>query len=404
MLARSTLSLIGLSLTALITPLQSLAHSYPLKYDANSGLYSIKLYAGKQQEPIEALVDTGSANLNFISRDTKCNQCIYFGKDSYLNLLDSGVKLLYPDTFYDVRYGSGDGTMKAYKGMIGFSKDSQISALFSVYTSGTHVSNILGLAFQNIAAPSLYPFEPYFDSIIKHYNYRGFALAMCGKHNSHMLVGLKDLYSQVPPSTIQFAPIVVKKYYVTLLNKIYADTANGGKKELLSYSNPITKTAIIDSGTSGYVVLSQPDRQTVVDYIYNHTPKSVHSNLSNDFWNNDVCVNKTLIDFSKFPSFTFALGKADAPNESIDIHVGPEDYINSDGCGENSVHMGFLSLGHFNKKKLPRKYVNDFPSLKILGSTFMSHHLVIFDRDPRQDGDFGRIGFIRLNKECQIPS
>lgn len=366
---------------------------YPLHYNATQGLYSVKLYVGKQQQPLYALVDTGSSNLNFISTSTKCSDCIFFINNNLLNIAESGIKQLYKDSFYGLRYGTGSGVLQAYSGKVGLSPTTQVPTEFSVYTTGTHVSNILGLAYKNIAVPALYPLQPYFDAIIKHAHLNGFALRLNGlQAPSSITIGLDNLFKTLKPQHVHYAPIVTNKYYVTLLDGIYG-VVNNKRQRIISYSSPITKTAIVDSGTGGYIILPAYDRQQVVNYISKHTPQKLRQRLGNAFWKDNLCINNSYIDFKQFPNISFALAKSEAIHKSIFITLKPHDYITSGGCGRGSSHLAFSTMNTAQKRKLPRKYVNDYPSLKILGTPFMEHRLVIFDRSPRTKTQFGQIGF-----------
>jgi hypothetical protein len=386
----------------LLCSLNTMAATFPLNYNLAHGLYSVKLYVGNQKKPIDTMVDTGSANLNFITNKTKCKNCVHFNGASLLNIKDSGAKKIYKDTFYVIHYGSAGGYLLPYTGKVGFSKSTQIPTIFSGYAQGTHISNILGLAYKNIASPAMYPLKPYFNTVMQHYRVHGFALALCGQlGHSHITIGLKKLYSRINPRNIQFAPISVNKYYITMLNSISGVLKNGKQKTLISYHSPYTKTTIIDSGTGGFIVLPTNDHNKIIKFIYSHTPKSAHAVLGKGFWNSNTCVNKSLINYKQFPNLIFTLEKAGAPKKSIDIKLRPQEYITASGCSASTVQLSFLTMNRDMKRELPRRYMNHIPSLKVLGTPFFEHRLVIFDRGPYKGNKFGRIGFVNLNNQCK---
>lgn len=367
----------------------AIAQRYPLTYHPDSGAYTVRLYVGKQHDPVDVVVDTGSSNLNFVSTQTKCGVCA-FGV-SKLSLSKAEISALNQQDYFDMRYGNGAGALQMYKGLVGFSKTRQVSTEFSVAKSGENLSSILGLAYKTIAAPQLYPLQPFFDTLQQHFHYNGFSLNLCAQSGkSYLQLGLKHSAKK----SIQYTPIVTKNYYVVLLNGIYGKTVHQGYQPVVSFGPAkMLKTAVLDSGTTARVYLPRFAVHGIVDYIKKHTPAAADQGLPDSFWYQGHCLNKALIDRQQFPVLSFAFAKASDSTKSIYIDLTPKQYITSGGCGAFGEHFVFMqapSSGGGARHKMS-SYT---PQLKILGTPLFEGYDVFFER---KQGKEGRIGFAKAS-------
>lgn len=378
---------------------ETVGEQFPLSYSTSHGAYKIHLYVGKQKTPISCLVDTGSANLNFLSNKTKCTNCDK--KGSILNESLAEVKPRYPGSkaYFDMHYGKGGGLLRVFDGPVGLSKHDMIPVSFSVYTQGEGIGSTLGLGFSSIAAPPLFPIRPFFDSLEANNHSSIFSLKLCaGRGNSYLTIGPEKIDAFEKHHNVMYTPIVSRGFYTILLNQISAVTQTGDDPIDKFGPNPILKTAILDSGTTGEIILPQADQQKIIIYLYEHTSRSNQS-LPQFFWKNNACINDKAIDFSHFPSLDFSFVQWKHPAQSIHVIVSPNNYLTHSGCSKNAVHIAFVPTTSLRKSfhNIPlslRKFISNMPSSKILGAPFLGSHTIIFNRSRAVKTFFGNKGII----------
>lgn len=385
---------------SILVSTSALATKFPLTYHPGYGSYTIDLKVGKQPSAIPALVDTGSANLNFITKKTRCVSCAQ--NYNFLNIKQSGVKAHFIGSYYDLRYGSGDGLLHMYYGKVAFGPKYFLDMPFSVFVAGQDVSSIMGLAYRTVAAPVLYPLNTIMDYLSKKYEISGFALRLCRNDSkSYIDFGLTNIASDIGPERVQYTPIVSRKYYVVLLNGVYGSV--GSKKQLIHQFGPapMLKTAIVDSGTTGRLYFPTPVYKQITKFVQTHTPQKYTKDLPKQFWTQSVCIPKSAIELSKFPTLYFALQDAADAKKSIYVALYPTNYISNGGCGIGSLHFTFAPLpqkAYSLESKFHKNIIfkDKIPQLKILGTPFFENDVVIFDRNrpPYYPGsrNFGRVG------------
>jgi hypothetical protein len=359
--------------TLIITPFSSFAItksiSVNLNYTPASGIYTMPLKIGNNI--YDVILDTGSANLNLVGDKQICKECSGILTKKGYRPGKSGVA--FPN-YFKMAYGSGAGKMQVYRdkihiGGVTFPYD------FSVFLKAKDVGHDFGLGYRHIAMPGRSPLPTLFESIVKHTGVADqFSLLFCGTHGNSKIVFGKN--PEINYDQVKQIPVAQKSFYTVLLNGI--NTEDG--KSLVTYGpEDTTQTAILDSATTGSIILPDSSIHKITNYVKAYIKQKGVHNIPEYLWN-QRCVKKELIDTSKFPTlkilFTNYLGK----KGSVVLDIKPESYLTSGSCGKGYRRFAFISMGHPETKKIHgshrlKKYQR---TQKILGTPFFEGRWAIF--------------------------
>lgn len=385
MLKRYVIALLSfLSLSGLLCAKQ---FNFPLQYKPDYGIYTAILSLSDNKNPIEFIVDTGSANFLVRGDRAICKQCHSFITDKPLAVNKEKLS----DKAEHVRYGSARMTFRIYQDKLWLKDESPFCFQFAVATSGEHISNIWGLAYQVLAMPHNNPLPTLFNAMRNKLNFVDqFKLLLCGdKGKSYLSFST----THQPLNTKLVTPIVDNFFYNAQLTGI-----KSGEDRIIQFKPGYYQSALLDSGTGGLIVLPRIDRNSILNYVFRHTSKQ-NQLLPKPFWEKNACLLKKDIDFSRLPTLQFGFVDANNPKQSMYLNLPPEAYVNAGGCPQGSARLVFVEnamISHHYKKH-PHKQLlfHRLPDV-IIGTPIFEQYEVIFDR-----GEPAKIGFVPSKELCR---
>ena len=200
------------------------------------GVYMATLALGSPAQDLDAIIDTGSANLVVMGAD--CAGCVSvdYRPSASSTAQDQSVD-------FSLQYGSASLAAKLVKDLTGLPCGERVEATFGVATEVAHLpASILGLAYAPLAAPANAPVQPWFDAMVEAGVFQDlFSLRLCGpgRPGSHLKLGGVD--PTVDLDKVNYAAVVEERYYA-----VAPPTFSIGGAILGSGA----ATTIVDSGTT----------------------------------------------------------------------------------------------------------------------------------------------------------
>jgi hypothetical protein len=378
---KTLLTLTGLLLSSLTSYAESI--KAPLHYQSDSGAYTMRVWVGCQPpQPIDAVADTGSANVNFLGNQKLCPNCL-----SDLNqpsLYTPSVCATAYQDYFNMFYGIGNGRLRIYHDDLRLSPSGKAIPLnFSIYTQGQHINNVIGLAYDTIAEPKEYPLLPFLPVLEKAYQLAPIlSLKLCDQRDGSQLGIGASLLSPETARGWQYTPIVRKDFYTVLLQGI--SDKNSQKSVIHFGPSQMNQLSVLDSGTMGLIILSPQEANKIKQYLQNYYQQQTGQALPQAFWQQNECIDKRAINFSAFPTLQIHLAKWDHPGETIALDLSPERYLNMGGCGNGFVRLAFMGQDTYqasNKSfKDPSKVTPLNRQLKIIGTPLFENYIVTIYR------------------------
>ncbi|MGB0591755.1 MAG: pepsin-like aspartyl protease [Myxococcota bacterium] len=323
------------------------------------GVYMATLALGTPAQEVNAIIDTGSANL--VVMGPGCDGC-----DAVDYNPETSTTASEPGAAFTVMYGSAALSATTNSDMVGLPCGDSVEASFGVATEVAHLpSSILGLAYQSLAEPSGAPLTPWLDAMVDGGVLADiFSLRLCGagRSGSHLKLGGMD--ESVDASALAYTPIVEERYYaISPPSFSMGETALGEG----------AATSIVDSGTT-LMLVPQSVHQALVSVLKAAAEaQGVSAQIPDGVWTesaSDISARATLTEaeVAALPPLTMTL-KGEATGDTFQLQVPPERYFRRASSGD--VYLG----------------VRPGPGMTILGQVFMEGLDVVFDRAQ------SRIGF-----------
>ena len=326
--------------------------------DAQHGLYVATLEIGTPAQEVDAIIDTGSANL--VVMGPGCEGCagVDYDPQASTTASDEG------DAF-QIAYGSAALSAMEMTDLVGLPCGDPIQASFGVATQVAHLpASILGLAYASLAGPSEAPLTPWFDVMVNGGVLADiFALRLCGpeRSGSHLKLGGTDESTDL--ARLRYTPIVEARYYA-----IAPPTFALGETEVGSAAS----LTIIDSGTTLMLVPYEVHQALVTALKAAADAQGVSAQIPEGVWTespSDISARAALseAEVAAFPPLTLTL-KGEATGDTFEIEVTPERYLRRASSGD--VYLG----------------IRPGPDMTILGQVFMEGLDVVFDRGATRIG------------------
>ncbi len=376
-----------------------------LNYEKEYGAYILPLVVGKGAKSIDFVIDTGSANLMVVGTKQTCPTCkAVITKQRYHPDPKQKVKA----KTAKIHYMHGGGQFSQYHEAVELQNGMHVEAQsLGSYTQGEALSNILGLAYQSIAVPKGQAGRTLFDALNAKYSLDDtFALSLCGPgKQSQLFLGKPRLTSKL--TSVATLPVVVKGEYALQLEAITV-----GGKTVVSYQNDnVTNLAVIDSGTTNKMVLTQAKQQQIQDSLRSHyQAQDKKTQIPAAFWQGDNCVAKTLIKRELLPavSFVFAGNKG----KRVSLPLPSTNYVTNSGCPQGMLKFAFSGVkSHPPERRHPN--VHNKPKSEsvlsaVIGTPLLEHYFVEFTKespaqikfypslcDKKHEGRGGRIAEVK---------
>ncbi len=344
------------------------SYTLPLNFNLKHATYSLDVRFGQDSpQTLPLMIDTGSSNLVVVGDESFCKECSYLNHYPPIKLTPELKSL---KERFKIKYGLGQGTLQSYQTTVTLNDTLTLPNFkFAIFKEGQKLNNTLGLAYRTIALPPEDPQPTFFERLNQAYGLNDeFSLLLCdNRHDSFITFGPNEIKDDTPLATLA---IEQKKFYQVPLLQIGA-----GKKHALTSINKKNIT-IVDSGTSGKIVLPKDHFKALISYLKEHTSKKNQA-LSKTFWKGRSCVKKKRVDEKRFPTLYFTF--KDLKGKSVQLPLPPERYITENSCGKGYLRLAFISEPQ-----------TDFI---ILGTPFLEQYRTRFQqRNP------ARVSFYQSNK------
>lgn len=322
------------------------------------GVYMATLALGTPAQEVNAIIDTGSANL--VVMGPGCEGC-----DAVDYRPETSTTASEPGAAFTIMYGSAALSATTTTDMVGLPCGDSVEASFGVATQVAHLpSSILGLAYQSLAEPSDAPLTPWLDAMVDGGVLADiFSLRLCGagRSGSHLKLGGMD--ATIDASALTYTPIIEERYYGIAPPSFSLGEAALGDGAM---------TSIIDSGTTLMLVPQAVHQALVTALKAAAEAQGVSAQIPDGVWTgsaSDISARATLseAEVGAFPPLTLTL-QGEGSRDAFQLQVPPERYFRRASTGD--VYLG----------------VRPGPGMTILGQVFMEGLDVVFDRAEKRIG------------------
>lgn len=343
----------------------------PLHYYPQYGIYTATVEVGKKnQQTVEAIVDTGSSNVVFTADESYCPSCKKALTKGAINPEKMDIYNTNKTLF--LNYGSAKDTATIYIAPIQYSEDKQLAMEIFVLKDSNQPSSIIGMIHHDLRE-SMIKFTPFLVKLTDNFNkYSELTFVLCANQGkSYYHLGPMKL----PTSSFQSQLLPSKFYEINTAGFFTHD-----KKPIATPDNKLSG-AILDTGTGGFILLTQNLYKPLFDYIYAHAGNK-NKKLNAKFWSNNYCILQKGIDFKSFP--TVKIGFQSIDKKSIYyLTLPPTTYINQAGCDEGYVRLVFMAglvPNHPTAKRNHHRYssANTIPQM-IIGTSLLDDYALRID-------------------------
>lgn len=348
----------------------------PLQYYPEYGLYTVTLSIGQQaKERLEAVVDTGSAALVLVPSVRHCPQCIHAYTKGYVNPHQIDIKNRHATLRLD--YGSSFDTLAEYEGAVGFNllTDPVWMSMYLIKKSSQPVS-ILGLVPHNIKINAIRS-TPFIRKITNEFaTHKHLNFVLCGtRGDSYLEFGQNPLPSPDIATTLFMTP-----FYEIGVSGFYDDHQKPIAKTKSAYS-----PAVLDTGTGGFIVLSNHLYEPLHRYLYASSGQS-NQKLNKRFWNKNYCVPRNAVDFKSFPVLNIGVASLSGGAPQF-FKLPPTAYINRAGCPEDYVRLVFntpqsQTLFTSIRNHHTRTAMGRTPEM-VIGTSLLNHYAFSIQYQPQ---------------------
>jgi hypothetical protein len=343
------------------------AITIPLQYYPSEGIYTADLRIGKPptSQTLAAIVDTGSAVLVVVADHETCSSCLHSFTKGHVN--PNRLHLSQEKLITRIAYGSANDHVKEYEGPIDIASftPSQWMKIYVIYQSNQPTS-VLGLIPHNLKFDPIHS-TPFIRKITQDFHTHTEAtFILCGRHgNSYLQIGKMNLPT----------PNATTKLFITPFYEINVGGIFDEQYKPIGWSGHAVKPAILDTGTGGFIVLSNHLYQSLSRYLYAKAG-SKNPKLDAKFWHQNYCVLRNQIDFKTFP--LLRIGIAPLVGHQLQyLDLPPESYISSAGCPKDYVRMAFSStppkLSTAKHNDSVRKSMGKTPEM-VIGTSLFNHY------------------------------
>ena len=365
--------------------------SSPLKYYNHWGfnqVYTLPVDVGGQS--IEAVLDTGSANLLVIGDQSICPNCKNeYGYTSVYKQSASGK-------FLDYSWGMsflplGKATVSGFQDRVSFAGVNLSQYQLGLVTAEQGIPNIWGIGYRDSARPAASPQTPLFDALASAAHWRNqFSLRLCGlKVGSNITLGGFDSVLSTRLSEVQWTPIVDRSQYGIIAKRVYVNGSGNSTNPEWSWTPEFGETLLVDSGTNPIVLPSL----TVSKLIALLKDVAIKNGISlpDDFWPGSSgpggYANLSPSNIGKFPDILLDLEEYGDTKKVFTLKITPQYYFQTRDDGKQ-----FLGIEAGDE-------------VNILGTVFMENYLVLFDRGSIDSSAYvdptARVGFLPIAGLCR---
>ncbi len=336
---------------------------------------------------IETVLDTGSSNLLVIGDATQCPGCVNeYGYDSTYTPSASGHALTSAWTMNFLPIGSA--TVNGHQDTAKFAGVTLPNFSFGLVIEEQGIPNIWGLAYAQLARPSLAPQPPLFDTLVQAQNLQNqFSLRLCGsKTGSRAVFGGFD--SAVAMEQVKWTPIQGKNWYVINVTSMDMQPS-GDLTSSWSWQPSESETLIVDSGTNPLVLPS--DQVDALVVVLKEIATAASISIPDAFWPTTGPGSATALtdaQVAQFPPITLTLENQQDAANPVSLSISPSIYFQTQADGQR-----FLGIEPGSS------------SLFILGTVLMENYVTLHDRGslsvtaPNPD-PAARLGFFPVAGLC----
>lgn len=358
---------------------------YPFNF-----VYTMNLTLGNQS--IEAVVDTGSANLLVLGDSTLCTSCV--NDYGFTSLYSKGANSLSLDTSWYMNFAPiGFANIQGYQDNLKAFGNTLSTYSFGVVTSEKGIPNIIGLGYKAVASPTDSPQTPVFDSLISKYKFNNqFSTTLCGtKKGSNLTIGGYDSVLSSVLSKVQWTSISQRKWYQVSLSKMYTSetTAFGFATSQWSWEPTSSDNVIVDSGTNPLVIPSAQIEPLVA--VLKSFASSNSINIADSFWPTSSAKGSFATiadaDIAKFPDLKFDFPTFSDENKNFTLTVKPSMYFQT--RADNGQRYLAIQGGS---------------GPYILGTAFMESYVVLHNRgafNSASTDSSAKVGFYPSDSFCR---
>lgn len=356
---------------------------YPFNF-----VYTANLTIGGQN--IEAVVDTGSANLLAIGDAEHCPNCVNsYGYDSTYTPGSTSTEL--SDKWFMNFAPIGQASVQAYQDSVSYEGYNLPTYQFGMVYNEENIPNIWGIGYKAVARPSHNPQTPFFDALVSKYNFKNqFSMTLCGtKNGSSITIGGYDPKLSSVLSKVVWTPVTQKIWYSIEVKKMYtAETALDlvqGSQWVWTPSS--SDNIIVDSGTNPLVIPAAQISSLVT--VLKSYASTYGITISDSFWPTSSAKGSYATisdsDIAKFPVIHLDVPSFDDSSTTITLSISPKVYFQT----RPDTRQRYLGI-HAGS------------SINILGTVLMENYVVLHERGNLQDttDDTAKVGFYPISSFC----
>ena len=327
-------------------------------------------------QTIETVMDTGSSNLLVIGDASHCVGCV--NEYGYTSTYTPGAGSTALSSSWTMNFAPiGSAKVTGYQDAVKVDGISLPAFSFGMVVQEKEIPNIWGLAYSQLANPSIAPQMPLFDSLVQARNLEDqFSLKLCGrKSGSRIVLGGFDTDAKL--DQVKWTPIQGKRWYtvsVSRMSLMPTTSASTWTWDPIAFD-----TLIVDSGTNPLVLPS--DQVAILVSVLQEVAENAGISIPTTFWpTTGQGGTATLSDaeIAKFPPIVLTLDNQQDLTTSISLSISPSIYFQTQEDGQR-----FLGIE-------PGR-----GSFSILGTVFMENYVVLHDR-----GSVNRLGFFPVAGLC----
>lgn len=338
----------------------------PLKYYnfyPFNNVYTLPVGIGG--ESVEAVLDTGSANLLAIGDSAHCKNCVNaYGYSSIYTPTAASKQLA---TSWSISFlPIGEAQVQGYADTLTFNGLTVKSYPFGLVTSELNIPNIWGIAYQSGASPESDPQLPPFDALMAAGNWANqFSLRLCAlKNGSNITLGGFDSSVPTGSAKILWTPVVERQAYDVGVSRMYITGTGTTASPQWVWAPTGSEPIIVDSGTNPIVIPSAMI-PTLVNLL-SSTAVSLGLTIPLSFWPTATAkggfATIAAADVAKFPTIQLEMTNFSGSGKTITLSIQPSTYFQTRQDGAR--FLGFEGGS----------------GTYILGTVFMENYVVLFDR------------------------
>ena len=303
----------------------------PLQYEPLYGIYTETLKVGNDPiQEVAAIVDTGSSTLVLVADKNYCPSCSSAITKGVIT--PTKIKRFGTDKAISLSYGSAQDTVMEYFALVQYTDEKKDKLHMKVFVlkESDQPSSIIGMINHDLRKNKV-SFTPFLVHLTHNFSkYSELTFVLCGRRGkSYYHVGP----IQLPKS--QLSSKLVPSEFYTITTSGFYDKNN---QSIAKPQNP-SASAILDTGTGGFIVVTPELYKPLYEYIYQHAGVK-NQTLDEHFWKKNYCIRTNEVDFSALPPLKIGFQNLN-DKHSYYLTLLPTSYINRGGCEEGYVRLVF---------------------------------------------------------------